>query len=224
MKIFAIEDAKIQFEQLKFKQQEMTQIVDAQVVQINALQQQVQLLHEQLFIAQQETKSQQSEAKNYSNETTLSKSQAKDLTDQNWKQSVRIKRLEQQIVSNCAISSMDAQTLESMHQQIIIQLTKLKKSLKYPQNIGTVHQFRLQFDNDLSWVQLAHIIKTDWRAINPNQMFQTIKTFVQNQVNYVKYAQNAIVLQNAFRFKYAVLVVYAQEVDFLQCYLSVDKI
>ncbi|CAL6064750.1 Hypothetical_protein [Hexamita inflata] len=111
-----------------------------------------------------------------------------------------------------------------MHSQIILQLTKLKISLKYPPSIGTVHQFRLQFDNDLSWVQLAHTIKTEWRAINPNQLFQTVKTLIQDQVNYVKFAQNAIVLQNAFRFKFAVLVVYAQEVDFLQCYLSVDKI
>ncbi|CAL6064748.1 Hypothetical_protein [Hexamita inflata] len=94
MKIFAIEDTKIQFEQLKFKQHEMTQIVDAQMEQINALQLQVQSLNQQLFVAQQETTSKQSEANRYSNET-LSKSQAKDLTDQNWKQSIRIKHLEQ---------------------------------------------------------------------------------------------------------------------------------
>ncbi|CAL6018191.1 Conserved_hypothetical protein [Hexamita inflata] len=147
-----------------------------------------------------------------------------DLADQTWKQSIRIKQLEQQIVKGFDVSSMDVQTLDAMHAQLTSQQAKLKSGVAYPQTIGEVHQFKLQFDNDLSWVQLAQQIKCDWNAKSSKQLFQTVKTMAQQLVDHLKYSQNAVVLQSAFRFKYSIVVVYVQEISFLQCYPSVDKI
>ncbi|CAL6018177.1 Hypothetical_protein [Hexamita inflata] len=160
---------------------------------------------------------------------TLDSSSAKelsyqDLADQTWKQSIRIKQLEQQIVKGFDVSSMDVQTLDAMHAQLTSQQAKLKSGVAYPQTIGEVHQFKLQFDNDLSWVQLAQQIKCDWNAKSSKQLFQTVKTMAQQLVDHLKYSQNAVVLQSAFRFKYSIVVVYVQEISFLQCYPSVDKI
>ncbi|CAL5995982.1 Hypothetical_protein [Hexamita inflata] len=160
---------------------------------------------------------------------TLDSSSAKelsyqDLADQTWKQSIRIKQLEQQIVKGFDVGSMDAQTLDAMHAQLTSQQAKLKSAVAYPQTIGEVHQFKLQFDNDLSWVQLAQQIKCDWNAKSSKQLFQTVKAMAQQLVDHLKYSQNAVVLQSAFRFKYSIVVVYVQEINFLQCYPSVDKI
>ncbi|CAL5995975.1 Hypothetical_protein [Hexamita inflata] len=160
---------------------------------------------------------------------TLDSSSAKelsyqDLADQTWKQSIRIKQLEQQIVKGFDVGSMDAQTLDAMHAQLTSQQAKLKSAVTYPQTIGEVRQFKLQFDNDLSWVQLAQQIKCDWNAKSSKQLFQTVKAMAQQLVDHLKYSQNAVVLQSAFRFKYSIVVVYVQEINFLQCYPSVDKI